>query len=63
MVELDEAENVVAVVEGRIPSLAGNWPYEESVPVERVYRLIAELLAEGKPETASRARSLLLTDE
>ncbi|CQR49832.1 hypothetical protein [Haloferax massiliensis] len=63
VVELDEVENVVAVVEGRIPSSAGNWPYEESVPVERVYRLIAELLAEGHPETAARARSLLLTDE
>ncbi|WP_275879491.1 hypothetical protein [Haloferax volcanii] len=60
VVELDEAENVVAVVEGRMPSSAGNWPYEESIPVERVYRLIAELLAEGDPEMAARARTQLL---
>ena len=63
VVELDEGENVVAVVEGRIPSSMGNWPYEEGIPVERVYRLIAELLAEGHSDTAARVRSLLLADE
>jgi hypothetical protein len=61
VVELDEDENVVAVVEGRIPSSVQR-PHDETIPVERVYRYIAELLAEDRPEEAARARGALLNE-
>jgi peptide subunit release factor 1 (eRF1) len=59
VVELDEDENVVAVVEGHILSSVQR-PHDEAIPVERVYRYIADLVSEGRSDEAKRARQRLL---
>ena len=60
VVKLDENDNVIAVVEGDSPSSSGVDPHEKSVKAERVYRYIADLLAEGKRDEAAAARERLL---
>ena len=60
VVELDENNNVIAVVEGESPSSSGIDPHEKTIEAERVYRYIADLLADGKRDEAAAARDRLL---
>lgn len=59
IVRVDEQENVIAVVEDEEIS---SWDktHQQTIEAEKVYRYIADLLAEGKRDEAARARKRLL---
>lgn len=60
VVELDENDNIVAVVEGSLSRPSEARTDEMTVPVERVYRYIADLVSEGRSDEAREARQRLL---
>ena len=60
IVKLDGNQNVIAVVEEDSPTSSGIDPHETAVKAEKVYRFIADLIAEDKREEAARARERLL---
>jgi hypothetical protein len=63
VVQLDEHDNIVAVVEGKLPGSSETRPDEMTVPVERVYRYIADLVSEGRSVEAAEARQRLLDEQ
>lgn len=59
-VEVDEDGNILAVLDDGPAGSSGQQSMGPTIPVERVYRYIADLYSEGKPEEAARARQRLL---
>ena len=62
-VAVDRHENVVGVVDDYPGDSSSSSREEDAVEIEEVYRLVADLLAEGMTEAAARARAQLLPPE
>lgn len=58
-VKMDDQENVVEVLDDG-PASSGSGPHEQSVSTEKVYRYIADLLADDRADEARRVRRGLL---
>lgn len=61
-VAVDSRENVVEVVEEQPGASSSTTPDDDVVETAEVYQLIADLLADGKPEAAARVRTELLSE-
>lgn len=61
-VAVDSRENVVEVLDERSAPSSDSSTDGERIEVEKVYRLVADLLAEGKTEAAARVREELLSE-